>query len=232
MRAVIQAAIGKAVPVLEEPNVELSAATTVPPSAPVVVWGRGRPPSRHQKSAGDAFSCCGIPAERGHVSRRLIGLEVPVFPDRRTIKIMDSVIEPEAGSPLPVVGALISVNREQLWIGSLQDTVEARLTLEEWDAAPPNGGDGWDEEAKAELYLRGQLTIDMGSAGRAVQGLRLVSGVGRYAARVYARNRKQVARLYHQLFDRYNDPLGDEFAHAKRGLEGIEQYLVQLWRDL
>ncbi len=166
------------------------------------------------------------------MSRRLIGLEVPVFPDRRTIKILDSVVEPEAGSPLPVVGALISVNREQLWIGSLQDTVEARLTLEEWDGAPANGSDGWDEEAKAELYLRGQLTIDMGSAGRAVHGLRLVSGVGRYAARVYARNREQVAHLYHQLFDRYNDPLGDEFARAKQELEGIEQYLVQLWRDL
>lgn len=166
------------------------------------------------------------------MSRRLIGLEVPVFPDRRTIKITDSVIEPEAGSPLPAVGALISVNREQLWIGSLQDHVEARLTLEEWDGAPPNGSDGWDEEAKGELYLRGQLTIDMGSAGRAVHALRLVSGVGRYAARVYARNREQVARLYDQLFDRYSDPLGDEFARAKRELEGIEQYLVQLWRDL
>ncbi len=166
------------------------------------------------------------------MSRRLIGLEVPVFPDRRTIKITDSVIEPESGSPLPVVGALISFNREQLWIGSLQDHVEARLTLEEWDGAPPNGSDGWDEEAKGELYLRGQLTIDMGSAGRAVHALRLVSGVGRYAARVYARNREQVARLYDQLFDRFSDPLGDEFARAKRELEGIEQYLVQLWRDL
>ena len=166
------------------------------------------------------------------MSRRLIGLEVPVFPDRRTIRILDSAIEPEAGSPLPVVGSLISVNREQLWIGSLQDHVEARLTLEEWDGAPPNGSDGWDEEAKAELYLRGQLTIDMGSAGRAVHALRLASGVGRYAARVYARNREHVAQLYRQLFDRYGDPLGDEFARAKRELEGIEQYLVQLWRDL
>ena len=166
------------------------------------------------------------------MSRRLIWLEVPVFPDRRTIKITDSVIEPEAGSPLPAVGALISVNREQLWIGSLQDHVEVRLALEEWDGAPPNGSDGWDEEAKGELYLRGHLTIDMGSAGRAVHALRLVSGVGRYAARVYARNREQVARLYDQLFDRYSDPLGDEFARAKRELEGIEHYLVQLWRDL
>ncbi len=166
------------------------------------------------------------------MSRRLIRLEVPVFPDRRTIKIVDSAIEPDAGSPLPAVGALISVSREQLWIGSLQDHVDAHLTLEEWDGAPPNGSDGWDEEAKAELYLRGHLTVDMGSAGRAVHALRLASGVGRYAARVYARNRDQVAQLYHQLFDRHGDPLGDEFARAKRELEGIEKYLVQLWRDL
>ena len=166
------------------------------------------------------------------MSRRLLALEMPVFPDRRTIKILDSALESDASTPLPPVGALISVTREQLWIGSLQDHVEVRLSVEEWDGAPPNGSDGWDEEAKGELYLRGHLTIDMGSAGRAVQGLRLVSGVGRYAARVYARNREQVADLYSQLFDRYSDPLGDEFARAKRDLEGIEQYLVQLWREL
>lgn len=166
------------------------------------------------------------------MSRRLLGLEVPVFPDRRTIKLLDAAVADAAGSPLPAVGALISVSREQLWIGSLQDHVEARLIVEEWDGAPPNGSDGWDEEAKAELYLRGSLTIDMGSAGRAVQALRLVGGVGRYAARVYARNREHVANLYAQLFDVYGDPLGDEFARAKRELEGIELYLVQLWRDM
>jgi len=148
------------------------------------------------------------------------------------IKILDSTIEPDASSPLPPVGALISVNREQLWIGSLQDHIWVRLTLEEWDGAPPNGSDGWEEEAKGELYLRGHLTVDMGVSGRAVEALRLVSGVGRYAVRVYARNREQVARLYDQLFDRYADPLGDDFSRAMRELEGIEQYLVQLWREL
>jgi hypothetical protein len=90
---------------------------------------------------------------------------------------------------------------------------------------------GWDEEAKGQLYLRGQLTIDMGSAGVAVGGMRLVGGVGDYAARVYARNRERVARLYNDLFDRHGDPLGDEFASAKKDLEGIEQYLLQLWRE-
>jgi hypothetical protein len=89
----------------------------------------------------------------------------------------------------------------------------------------------WDEEAKGQLYLRGQLTIDMGSAGVAVGAMRLVGGVGEYAARVYARNRERVARLYNDLFDRHGDPLGDEFASAKKDLEGIEQYLLQLWRE-
>ena len=49
MRAVIQAAIGKALLVLEEPIVELSATTTVLSTTPVVVWGRGR----HLRAAED-----------------------------------------------------------------------------------------------------------------------------------------------------------------------------------
>jgi hypothetical protein len=27
------------------------------------------------------------------------------------------------------------------------------------------------------------------------------------------------------------DPLGDEFQQARKQLEGLEQYLVQLWRE-
>ena len=42
---------------------------------------------------------------------------------------------------------------------------------------------------------------------------------------------KQVVRLYHELFDRYGDPLGDEFQRARKDLECLEQYLIQLWRQ-
>jgi hypothetical protein len=71
----------------------------------------------------------------------------------------------------------------------------------------------------------------MGNAGQAVGGLRLVGGVGDYAVRVYARNREEVVRLYHELFERCGDPLGDDFQRAKRDLETLEQYLIQLWRQ-
>jgi hypothetical protein len=166
------------------------------------------------------------------VSHRLLRLELPVFPDRRMFRVHDAAVDPDApGGPLPPVGALVSLNREQLWVGSLQEHVEAKLVLEEWAGAPTPCGDGWDEEAKGKLYLRGLLSIDMGGAGRAVEGLRLVGGVGDYAVRVYARNREQVVRLYHELFERYGDPLGDEFQRAKKDLENLEQYLVQLWRQ-
>ena len=97
--------------------------------------------------------------------------------------------------------------------------------------APTPCGDGWDEEAKGQLYLRGLLSVDMGSAGPAIAGVRLAGGVGEYSVRVYARNREQVFRLYHELFDRYGDPLGDEFQRARMDLESLEQYLVQLWRQ-
>ena len=132
-------------------------------------------------------------------------------------RIHDAGVDPDApGGPLPPVGALVSLNREQLWVGSLQEHVPVKLILEEWQGAPAPCGDDWDEEAKGQLYLRGLLSVDMGSAGPAVGCLRLVGGVGDYAIRAYARNRQQVVRLYHELFERYGDPLEDDFQHADR----------------
>ena len=97
------------------------------------------------------------------MSRRLLQLVIPVTPDRRMFRIHDPSVDPDApGGPLAPVGALISTNREQLWVGSLQEDIDVRLVLEEWDEAPPPCGDAWDEEAKGAIYLRGQLSISMG----------------------------------------------------------------------
>ncbi len=169
--------------------------------------------------------------EGGYVSRRLLQLVMPVFPDRRMFRIHDPEVSPDApGGPLPPIGALISANREQLWVGSLQQDIDVRLVLEEWDGQPLLP-DAWDEEGKARLYLRGQLSIDMGSAGSAVSRLRLSGGVGNYEVRVYARYREAVVQMYTELFNQHKDPLSDEFQREKRKLEGVERYLVQLWRD-
>jgi hypothetical protein len=166
------------------------------------------------------------------VSRRVIRLEIPVFPDRRMFRVHDATVDPDApGGPMPPLGALISVNREQMWVGSLQEHIGVRLFLEEWDMAPPPFGENWEDEAKAVIYLRGALSIDMGGAGRAVGRLQLAGGVGNYVIRVFARNRREVERLYNDLFGRGVDPLGDEFQQARRALEGREQYLLQLWRE-
>src|ERR1700691_5975282 len=169
----------------------------------------------------------------GSMSRRLLQLVIPVTPERRMFRIHDPAVDPDApGGPLPPVGALISTNREQLWVGSLQEDINVRLVLEEWDGAPPPCGDAWDEEAKGSVYLRGQLSISMGQAGTAVYGLRLGGGFGDYSVRVYASNRDVVTRRYTALFDRHRNPLSDEFQQEKRTLEGLERYLVQLWRGL
>jgi hypothetical protein len=166
------------------------------------------------------------------MSRRLLQLVIPVTPERRMFRIHDPAVDPDApGGPLPPVGALISTNREQLWVGSLQEDINVRLVLEEWDGAPPPCGDAWDEEAKGSVYLRGQLSISMGQAGTAVYGLRLGGGFGDYSVRVYASNRDVVTRRYTALFDRHRNPLSDEFQQEKRTLEGLERYLVQLWRE-
>jgi hypothetical protein len=166
------------------------------------------------------------------VSQRLLRLEVPVFPERRMFRVHDTGVDPDApGGPLPPVGTLVSMNRDQLWVGSLQEHVEVKLVLEEWHGAPAPCGDGWDEEAKGQLYVRGMLSVDEGSRGRVVDGLRLAGGVGDYSVRVYARNREQVMSLYHELFDTWGDPLSDDFQRARRNLENLEQYLIQLWRQ-
>jgi hypothetical protein len=156
---------------------------------------------------------------------------MPVFPDRRMFRIHDPEVDPDApGGPPPPVGALISATREQLCVASLQQDIDVRLVLEEWDGQPLLP-DAWEEEGKARMYLRGQLSIDMGSAGTAVQRLHLSGGVGNYEVRVYARYREAVVRMYEELFSQHRDPLSDDFQREKRKLEGVERYLIQLWRD-
>ena len=48
---------------------------------------------------------------------------------------------------------------------------------------------------------------------------------------MYARYREAVVQMYTDLFNQHKDPLSDEFQREKRKLEGVERYLVQLWRD-
>ena len=94
------------------------------------------------------------------MSRRLLRLEMPVFPDRRMFRLHDATVDPDGpGSPAPPEGALISVTREQMWVASLQEIVSAQLLLEEWDSAPPPFGEKWEDEAKAVLYLLSLIHI-------------------------------------------------------------------------
>src|SRR6516164_3874420 len=149
---------------------------------------------------------------------------MPVFPDRRMFRIHDPEVHPDApGGPLAPVGVLVSATREQLWVGSLQEDIDVRLVLEEWDGQPLLP-EAWDEEGKARLYLRGMLSIDMGSAGSAVDRLRLSGGVGDYEVRVYARYREAVVHMYADLLSQHRDRLSDDFQREKRKLEGVERY--------
>ena len=67
-------------------------------------------------------------AEGGYVSRRLLQLVMPIFPDRRMFRIHDPEVHPDSpGGPLPPVGVLVSAPREQLWVGSLQQDIDVRL---------------------------------------------------------------------------------------------------------
>jgi hypothetical protein len=166
------------------------------------------------------------------VSRRLLRLEVPVFPERLVFRIHDpgATIDGPA-APCPPVDALISTSRDQLIVSCAQEHLGVQLTVEEWDSAPPPFSDGYEDEAKCVLYLRGRLSVDMGPAGRAVEALRLSGGVGDYGVRLYTRNRAAAVKSYSELYRQFADPLSDEFQQARKELEGLEQYLLQLWRE-
>jgi hypothetical protein len=166
------------------------------------------------------------------VSRRLLRLEMPVFPERLMFRVHDPVATRDAPTaPVAPVDSLISTSRDQLIISTAQEHLGVQLTVEEWDDAPPPFSDGYEDEAKCVLYLRGQLSVDMGLAGRAVDGLRLSGGVGDYGVRIYTRNRAAALRSYDELYEQFADPLSDEFQQARKHLEGMEQYLLQLWRE-
>jgi hypothetical protein len=159
-------------------------------------------------------------------------LEVPVFPERMMFRVHDPAVDPDApGGPVAPNGSLISSSREQLLVGCAQEHVGVQLTVEEWDDAPPPFSDGYEDEAKCVLYLRGHLSVNMGAAGYAIRSLRLSGGVGDYGVRVYTRNRSEAVRRYGELYNLNADPLGDEFQQARKRLEGLEQYLLQLWRE-
>jgi len=166
------------------------------------------------------------------VSRRLLRLEVPILPERRVFRVHDPAVDPDApGGPAAPVDSLISSNRDQLLVACAQEHVAVQLTVEEWDDAPPPFSDGYEDEAKCVLYLRGHLSINMGAAGQAIRSARLSGGVGDYGVRVYTRNRAEAVRRYDELYQMKADPLGDDFQQARKQLEGLGQYLLQLWRE-
>jgi hypothetical protein len=146
-------------------------------------------------------------------------------------RVHDPVAELDMpGGPVLPADSLISTSRDQLLVSCAQEHVGVQLTIEEWDDAPPPFSDGYEDEAKCVLYLRGQLSVDMGSAGPAVSQLRLSGGVGDYGVRVYTRNRAAALQSYSDLVQQY-DPLSDDFQQARKQIEGTEQYLLQLWRE-
>ena len=167
------------------------------------------------------------------MGRRLLRLEIPVFPERKMFRVYDSAVDPDApNGPVPPVSGLISTSREQMLVACAQEHVSVQLTVEEWEDAPPPFSDGYEDEAKCVLYLRGRLgVLDISRSDLAVGSVRLAGGVGDYGVHVYTRNRTEAVRRYADLFKMKADPLGDEFQQARKRLEGLEQYLIQLWRE-
>lgn len=166
------------------------------------------------------------------MSRRLLRLEIPVFPERLMFRVHDPAADLDGpGGPVSSSDTLMSTARDQVVVSCAQEHLGIQITVEEWDTAPPPFSDGYEDEAKCVLYLRGRRSIDAGTADRAVEALRLSGGVGDYGLRLYTRNRTAARQRYSELFGQFSDPLSDDFQQARRQLEGLEQYLIQLWRE-
>ena len=114
------------------------------------------------------------------MGRRLLRLEIPVFPERGHFWVHDPTVDPDTpGGPPPPASSLISANRDQMVVSCAQEHVGVQLTVEEWEDAPPPFSDGYEDEAKCVLYLRGRLSvIDTGRSDLALDSLRLAGGVG------------------------------------------------------
>jgi len=125
------------------------------------------------------------------VGRRLLRLEIPVFPERGMFLVYDSAVELDApAGPVPPASGLIGTSREQMIVACAQEHVSVQLTIEEWEDVPPPFSDGYEDEAKCVLYLRGRLSVmDTGRSDLALDSLRLAGGVGDYGVHVYTRNR-------------------------------------------
>src|SRR5260370_1621377 len=118
-------------------------------------------------------------------------------------RVHDPAVDLDApGGPLPPNGALISASREQMLVACAQEHVGVQLTIEEWEDAPPPFSDGYEDEAKCVLYLRGQLSvIDTGRSDSAVGSAPLAGGAGDYGVRGCTRNLAHAARRYDDLFN-------------------------------
>src|SRR5258707_7173751 len=105
-------------------------------------------------------------------------------------RVHDPAVDLDApGGPLPPDKALISASREQMLVACAQEHVGVQLTIEEWEDAPPPFSDGYDDEAKCVLYLRGQLSvIDTNRSDCAVGSVRLTGVGGDYGVRADTRN--------------------------------------------
>ena len=68
------------------------------------------------------------------MSRRLLRLEVPVFPERLMFRIHDPAADLDgAASPSQPVDSLISTCRDQLIVACAQQHLGVQLTVEEWE---------------------------------------------------------------------------------------------------
>jgi hypothetical protein len=163
------------------------------------------------------------------MSRLLSHNSTLVYPDYGIFQIIDGE---DLDYTAPVPGREdFSAGERSVFLHSFQTNVRVRLDMESWEAEPAWSNDGWEGSRTAVIECTtGVIGVSEMTAG-AQFGLLTLPTPGRYRVRAAYRNRHEVSKAYHALFDRFDDIHGPGFTTAKKALEGREQYLAQFWPE-
>ncbi|GAA2254862.1 hypothetical protein GCM10010232_50110 [Streptomyces amakusaensis] len=114
-------------------------------------------------------------------------------------------------------GEFLIAREGRIDLESAGHTHQAAMTVEVWDAEPPADLPGeWDAEAEAELFsLSGRLRVWAVTYGPDEESVELGRAGVRWRVRVRCAGRTRVAELA---------PLEEV-----EEVEGVEQYVVQMW---
>ncbi|MFW6639993.1 hypothetical protein ACOALZ_08100 [Nocardiopsis algeriensis] len=160
----------------------------------------------------------------------LARFETLAKPWYRVIDLHDSAVESNE-EPLRVPGLqIIGGALEHLYIQCAQDSTRVRVHLRVWGSEPEAVHQDWSEPESGVLACAsGTLLVNQWAVGPAAEWD--LPSAGFFHAQVRQRGRQDVTRKIAELWEEADERglTTKETTALMRGLDGTEQYLVDLW---